>query len=43
MILHRSGIGQWAKPAPVVPGPCFEFGDSGDGIKNFQAALRDYG
>lgn len=43
MILHRAGIGQWAKPAPIVPGPSFEFGDSGDAIKSFQAVLRDYG
>jgi N-acetylmuramoyl-L-alanine amidase len=43
MILHHAGVGQWAKPAPIVPGPSFEFGDSGDAIKNFQAVLRDYG
>ena len=28
MILHHAGVGQWAKPAPIVPGPSFEFGDS---------------
>ncbi|HWV54130.1 N-acetylmuramoyl-L-alanine amidase [Pseudorhodoplanes sp.] len=43
MTLHRSGIGQWVKPAPIVSGPTFEFGDSGDAIQNFQTALRDYG
>lgn len=43
MVLHRSGIGQWVKPAPIVAGPCFEMGDSGNAIHSFQAALRDYG
>jgi N-acetylmuramoyl-L-alanine amidase len=43
MLLHRAGIGQWVNPAPIVPGPCFEFGDSGDAVQNFQAALREYG
>jgi N-acetylmuramoyl-L-alanine amidase len=43
MLLHRSSVGQWVKPAPIVSGPSLEFGDSGDVIKTFQAALRDYG
>jgi len=43
MVLHRAGIGLWVKPAPLVPGPSFEFGDSGDAVQNFQSALRDYG
>lgn len=43
MVLHRSGVGHWVKPAPVVAGPSFELGDSGHAIQNFQAALRDYG
>jgi N-acetylmuramoyl-L-alanine amidase len=43
MLLYRASIGQWVKPAPITPGPRFEFGDSGDAVQNFQAALRDYG
>jgi N-acetylmuramoyl-L-alanine amidase len=43
MILHRSGIGQWVKPAPIAAGPSFDLGDSGHLIKSFQEALRDYG
>ncbi|MGD9920832.1 MAG: N-acetylmuramoyl-L-alanine amidase [Pseudorhodoplanes sp.] len=43
MILHRAGVGQWVNPAPIVSGPSFEFGDSGNAIKSFQTALRDYG
>ncbi len=43
MTLHRAGIGQWVPPAPIVPGPSFEFGDSGDAVQNFQTALREYG
>jgi N-acetylmuramoyl-L-alanine amidase len=43
MILHRAGVGQWVQPAPILPGPSFEFGDSGDAVENVQSALRDYG
>jgi N-acetylmuramoyl-L-alanine amidase len=43
MVLHRSGVGQWVKPAPIVAGQSFELGDSGSAIKSSQAALRDYG
>src|SRR5690606_13980785 len=43
MSLHRSGVGLCVKPAPIMPGPSFEFGDSGDAVQNFQVALRDYG
>jgi len=41
--LHQSGVGHWVKPAPIKPGPSFEMGDSGDGIRSFQSALREYG
>ena len=43
MLLYRSGIGHWVKPAPIVSGPSFDLGDSGNAIQNFKAALRDYG
>jgi len=43
MALHRSGIGHWVEPAPITPGPGFEFGDSGDAVQKFQGALRSYG
>ncbi len=42
-VLHRAGIGHWVKPAPILPGPTLEFGDSGDAVTDFQTALRDYG
>jgi N-acetylmuramoyl-L-alanine amidase len=42
-VLHRAGIGHWVKPAPVLPGPALEYGDSGDVVASFQRALRDYG
>jgi N-acetylmuramoyl-L-alanine amidase len=43
MLLHLAGVGQWVQPAPIAPGPAFEFGDSGDAIRSFQLALREYG
>ena len=41
--LHNAGVGHWVEPGPIKPGPSFERGNSGDGIRAFQAALRDYG
>jgi N-acetylmuramoyl-L-alanine amidase len=43
MILHRSGVGHWVEPAPIVAGPEFEQGDSGNAVQSFQTSLREYG
>jgi N-acetylmuramoyl-L-alanine amidase len=43
MILHRSGVGHCVEPAPIVEGPQFEQGDSGNAVQALQMALRDYG
>ena len=42
-VLHRSGVGHWVEPEPIVPGPEFDLGDSGNAIQSFQMAFRDYG
>ena len=41
--LHRSGIGHWVEPAPIVAGQEFAVGASGNAILNVQQAMRDYG
>jgi N-acetylmuramoyl-L-alanine amidase len=43
LLLHRSGVGHCVEPAPIVPGPEFDLGDSGNVVQSFQMALRDYG
>jgi N-acetylmuramoyl-L-alanine amidase len=43
MLLHRSGVGHCVEPAPIMPGPEFDLGDSGNAVQSFQMALRDYG
>lgn len=41
--LHRSGIGHWVPPAPIVEGREVAMGASGSAVLNVQQALRDYG
>ncbi len=42
-ILHGSGVGYWVEPVPIVPGPDFVMGDSGEVIASFQHLLAEYG
>ena len=39
----NSGVGYWVEPVPIVPGPTFTIGDSGDVIASFQHLLAEYG
>lgn len=42
--LHAAGLGHWVPPAPIDgAGPGLRPGDSGAGVRDLQAALRDYG
>lgn len=41
--LHRSRVGHWTKPVPILPGPDFSLGDRGEIIELFQKQLSAYG
>ena len=41
--LHRSGIGLWVKPAPIVEGPIYVLGESNPAIAELQELLSRYG
>ena len=41
--LHRSRVGHWAEPVPILPGPDFSLGDHGEIIELFQQQLFAYG
>lgn len=41
--LAESGVGLWVEPEPIVDGDIFGLGDSGDAVRDLQAALADYG
>jgi N-acetylmuramoyl-L-alanine amidase len=41
--LHRSGIGLWVKPAPIVAGPIYVLGESNPAIAELQEMLSRYG
>lgn len=41
--LHRSRVGHWTKPVPILPGPDFSLGDRGEIIELFQQQLSAYG
>ena len=42
--LHRSGIGLWVKPAPIMNfGPVLAPGSRGDAVVALQKSLREYG
>ena len=42
-VLHRAGIGHWASPAPLSPGPVFEPGAVGPPVAALQTMLAVYG
>jgi N-acetylmuramoyl-L-alanine amidase len=42
-ILHRSGIGMWVRPAPIVPGPIFVLGDRDNSVDEAQVLLAKFG
>jgi N-acetylmuramoyl-L-alanine amidase len=43
-LLHNSGVGQWAKPSPIVArGPHLTLGNDGDDVSDLQCALKDFG
>jgi len=41
--LHRSGIGLWVTPAPIVEGPIYVLGESNPAIAELQELLSRYG
>jgi len=41
--LHRSRVGHWVEPVPILPGPDFSLGDHGEIIELFQQQLFAYG
>jgi N-acetylmuramoyl-L-alanine amidase len=41
--LHRAGVGHWVAPAPIRPGPIYEFGAMGPPVAALQSLLAAYG
>ncbi len=41
--LHEAGLGHWAPPAPIRPGPVFEPGAMGQPVAALQSMLAAYG
>jgi N-acetylmuramoyl-L-alanine amidase len=41
--LADSGVGQWVRPAPIVPGEVLEMGSEGDDVRSLQQSLAQYG
>jgi N-acetylmuramoyl-L-alanine amidase len=41
--LAAAGIGLWVEPSPVVAGDALRLGDSGQDVRDLQAALAEYG
>ena len=42
-LLADSGVGLWVEPTPLSDWVALVLGDSGDGVRNMQKALADYG